>query len=415
MGLWVYNLKSKEILPDYTSPSYSGPAFKLGAGVIAGEAIEIVAKAGYRADLASCGLTGVVGGYLQGGGQGQLISAHGMPADQVLEWEVITPKGEHLVATPERNTDLYWALTGGGGGTYGVVLSVIIKLFRDGPLAGGQLMVQNENSDAIWELARTWFGHLPSHITDTRNLIHFGVTKTLFWIFAFILPDQDTTAIDDLLRPLLPELDRLNLAYELTTVNYTNFLDTFLSTYGPLPYGKICPKFPIISSRLIPRSVMANDTSRNDLVDFFQDVARDGKWFWGCSFFDVDDKVGSLRDPHPPNSVHPAWREAVAYCNPQPELSGGYHWDEPEIDETLRKKLVNEFIPRNEKLTPNSCHVNELDPTYKGDWKDALYGPNYNRLLNIKHKYDPNYIMYGQWAVGSDEYTIDGDGRLCKI
>ena len=413
--MWVYNLKTKEILPEYTSPSYSGPALKLGAGVISGEAYEVASKAGYRADLASCGLTGVVGGYLQGGGQGQLMSAYGMPADQVLEWEVVTPEGKHLIATPEKNTDLYWAISGGGGGTYGVVLSVIVKLFPDGPAAGGQLMVQNENSDAIWELARTWFSHLPAHMTNTRNLIHFGVAKNLFWIFAFVMADQDTTAIDNLLNSFLPELDRLKLPYEFTPVNYTNYLDNYLSTYGPLPYGKICPNFPIISSRLIPRSVMTNDATRNDLVDFFHDVARDGKWFWGCNFFDVNDNADSPRDPHPANSIHPAWRESVAYCNPQPQLSGTYHWDEPEIDETLRKKLVTEFIPRNEKLTPNSGHVNELDPTYQGDWKDALYGSNYNRLLSIKQKYDPNYLMYGQWAVGSDEYKMDGDGRLCTI
>lgn len=242
----VYNLKSNEILPEYTSPSYSGPAVKLGAGVLSGEAHELVSKAGYRADLASCGLTGVVGGYLQGGGQGELLSAYGMPADQALEW-VVTAERKYLIATPEKNTDLYWAITSGGGGTYGLVLSVIVKLFPDGPAAGSQLMVQKENSDAIWELTWTWFSRLPSHITNTRNLIHFGVAKNLFWIFAFLMPDQETTAIDNLLRSFLPELDRLNLPYELTTVNYTNYLDNYLSTYGPLPYGKMCPKFPNIS------------------------------------------------------------------------------------------------------------------------------------------------------------------------
>lgn len=410
----MYNLKSIDIMASYISPSYSGPAAKLGAGVINGEAYEAVAKAGYRADLASCGVTGIVGGYLQGGGQGQLMSAYGMPADQVLEWEVVTPEGHYLVATPERNTDLYWALTGGGGGTYGVVLSATIKLYPDGLAAGGQLMVQSEDSEAIWSFARTWFSRIGSHITGTRNLLHFGITNNMFWVFAFVMADQDTTSIDHMVSSFLPELDRLGLKYDLTAVNYTSYLDNYLSTYGPLPYGSICPKFPIISSRLIPRSILADDTSRNELVDFFHDIARDGSWFWGCNFFDVDDKPGSPRDPHPPNSVHPAWREAIAYCNPQPELSGGYHWEQPEIDEEKRVRLVNEFIPRNEALTPNSAHVNELDPTYKGDWKDALYGANYNRLLDIKHRYDPNHLLYGQWAVGSDEFTVDGAGRLCQ-
>lgn len=59
---------------------------------------------------------GIAAGYTQGGGHSLLISGYGMAADQVLEWEVVTPMGEHLFATPQQNIDLYWALSGGGDG-----------------------------------------------------------------------------------------------------------------------------------------------------------------------------------------------------------------------------------------------------------------------------------------------------------
>lgn len=62
---------------------------------------------------------GIAGGYTQGGGHSALTSAYGMGADQALEWEVVTPNGDHLIASPTQNTDLYFALSGGGGSTYG--------------------------------------------------------------------------------------------------------------------------------------------------------------------------------------------------------------------------------------------------------------------------------------------------------
>ena len=50
---------------------------------------------------------------MQGGGHSILSSAYGLAADQTLEFEVVTMQGEHIVASPTQNEDLYWALSGG--------------------------------------------------------------------------------------------------------------------------------------------------------------------------------------------------------------------------------------------------------------------------------------------------------------
>lgn len=93
---------------------YRGPAIKLGAGVAGYEAYAAAEAAGYRVVGGDCPTVGISGGYTQGGGHSLLNSAYGMAADQVLEWEVVTTQGEHLIATPTENEDLYWALSGGG-------------------------------------------------------------------------------------------------------------------------------------------------------------------------------------------------------------------------------------------------------------------------------------------------------------
>ena len=409
LELWTYNLKTTEIIANYNSPSYSGPVVKLGPGVIAGDAYEVVSAAGYRIVAPECGLTGIAGGYSQGGGHSQLATAYGMAADQVLEWELVTAQGEHLVATPEQNTDLYWALGGGGGGTYGVVLSMTVKAHPDGPVAGGSLVFNNTNETAFWEATKIWFHQTPSFVQNTTNNVQFLVTNATLNVFTFVLPDQNASAVDALLTSFLPELERLGIPYNLTTGESATYVQNLVESYGPLPYGDLCPNYPIISSRIIPRSTVLNSTANANLIDTYRSVVADGTWFVGCSIINVADSP--IRPPHPPNAVLPAWRDAIAYCNP----NHPWDWGDPSADIVAKEKLVNEYFPAIEAATPGSgVYLNEMDPLYKGDWKETMYGANYDRLLQVKHEYDPHYLMYAHFAVGADEFTLDSSGRLCR-
>lgn len=416
LSLWTYNLKSKRIISNYTSQIYSGPAIKLGAGVTAGEAYEAVRDARYRIVAPECGLTGVVGGYVQGGGQSQLVTAYGLAADQVLEWELVTPRGEYLVATPESNTDLYWALAGGGGGTYGVVLSATFRVFPEGPVAGGTMSVTSDNATALFEAVAVWVGLAPSFVDTSRNNIQAFITNDTLDILNFVMPDHNTSSIDDLLAPFLPELDRLGLSYDLNTSEYPSYMDSFIASYGPLPYGDLCPSYPIIGSRLVPRATALDPAANRRLADLYRNITDGGTWWVGCSFLSVaDGDPGSPRPPHPPNAVHPAWRDAVAYCNPQTHAPGSYDWSDPTAASSLRRDLVEDIFPALEAATPGGAVLNEIDPTYRGDWKETFYGSNYDRLLDIKHAYDPDFLMYGLFAVGSDEFVIHDDERLCRV
>ena len=51
-------------------------------------------------------------GYYRGGGHSPISSKYGLAADQVLEWEVVTGTGQLITASPFKNSDLYWALSG---------------------------------------------------------------------------------------------------------------------------------------------------------------------------------------------------------------------------------------------------------------------------------------------------------------
>lgn len=110
LGLWMHNLNSKIVIQNYQSSTYSGPAIKLGAGVLGEEALLAAHQVGYRVLAGSCPTVGLTGGYSQGGGHSLLTSKYGLAADNVLEREVITADGTYLIASPTQNTDLFWAL-----------------------------------------------------------------------------------------------------------------------------------------------------------------------------------------------------------------------------------------------------------------------------------------------------------------
>lgn len=64
-------------------------------------------------------------------------------ADNKLECEVAPSNGNHLVATPAENLDLYWALIGVGGSTYAVDLSQTTRAHAGGPVAGASLILND--------------------------------------------------------------------------------------------------------------------------------------------------------------------------------------------------------------------------------------------------------------------------------
>lgn len=95
----------------------------------------------------------------------------------------------------------------------------------------------------------------------------------------------------------------------------------------------------------------------------------------------------------------------------------------------LTSELRDSAVPSLKALSPGSgAYINEADPS-NPEWKHDYFGANYDRLLKIKHKYDPSGLFWCKPCVGWDEWQIiDGDqnidvdelgigqgsGRLCR-
>jgi FAD/FMN-containing dehydrogenase len=142
----------------------------IGAGMKWGEVLEETQKYGLAPLLGSSPDVGAVG-YTLGGGMGWLARKYGTSADSVLRLEVVTANGEIRQASPEENSDLFWALRGGGGG-FGVVTGMEIRLYPVTEVYAGNLYYPPEMAREVFERFRQWANEAPDELTASIVLMN---------------------------------------------------------------------------------------------------------------------------------------------------------------------------------------------------------------------------------------------------
>jgi FAD binding domain/Berberine and berberine like len=103
-------------------------AVSVGAGTIGWQAYQAVTTKGGKYVQGGGCTTVCLGGLIHSGGFGSFSKHYGSAAGSLLEAEVITADGRIRVANAANNPDLFWALKGGGGGTFGVVSKMTLRV-----------------------------------------------------------------------------------------------------------------------------------------------------------------------------------------------------------------------------------------------------------------------------------------------
>ncbi|CBF78970.1 hypothetical protein AN7153.2 [Aspergillus nidulans FGSC A4] len=415
LALWMHNLNGMQVV-NHTGPVYSGPALRLGAGVQGFEVYEFAARYGLRVTGPFNPTVGVVGGYVQGGGHGALQGAYGLAADNVLEYEVITTGGRHLVVSPSEYEDLFWALSGGGGGTYAVVLSATIKAYQDGVVAGASLSFSaggNEadtdadaEMEAYWTAISAWHTQLLVHDKTPKLTTLFSFTNTSFSLVAATLLDSPASALSAVLAPFVQTLDDLGLNYTYETNTQSSFYDHFALYTPALPYG-ITVTNSTVGGRLIPRQTVAEKLP--ELVSALRNItSHPNIRINGIAANITHTRVRNIRAS---NAVLPAWRDALYTLNMDAYFEPG-----ASTDIILRRQALTnanqDLLKQVTRDAGGGAYTNEA--TFDNpDWKTDYFGTNYDTLLQVKEKYDPGHALYGAATVGSDYWSMQGDGRLC--
>jgi FAD/FMN-containing dehydrogenase len=145
---------------------------RVGSGVRWGALADRASEAGL-APLSGSSRTVGITGYSLGGGIGWLARKHGLQTNALTAAEIVTADGELLRIDHDNETDLFWAIRGGGG-NYGVVTALEFELFEAPEVYAGALFFPYERAP---EVMHTWHelvaAGLPDEITTVARVYNF--------------------------------------------------------------------------------------------------------------------------------------------------------------------------------------------------------------------------------------------------
>lgn len=404
MAVWTHHLDSIEVT-SWSDSTYSGPAIKLGAGVLGYKATEAAHAAGLVVVGGECPTVGIAGGFTQGGGHSVLSTEFGLAADQTLEFEVVTAAGAVVKASWKQNADLYWALSGGGPGTYGIVTSLTVRAFPDTTIGGATLTIAAAyTTQDLFNQAVTAFHAMLPNMTDLGASVSYLLTNSALQINPVTVYNSSAEYVQNtVLAPFVTKLAQLGVPALAVSYSSLSYNDHYATYMGPLPNGHLAVESYNFGSRLIPRSVIENNNDGFNTV--IRNLTAQGV-IAGVS-------AGSFANAQSAsNAAHPAWRSAIM------QLQLITLWDNAadawDANLAAQKQMTDNIVPQIMAITPGSgTYVNEADfnqPT----WKVDFFGSNYDKLLTIKNKWDPTGVFYILKGVGSDAWTVAKDGRMCR-
>ncbi|KAK8081386.1 hypothetical protein PG996_000167 [Apiospora saccharicola] len=414
LSIWTHHLRSIDHITSYHGDGspYTGGAVRFGAGVLIDDAMKWADSIGARVVVGSCPTVGVAGGYTAGGGHGLLTSIYGMAADSVLEWEVVLPTGELVTATPHNDhADLYWALSGGGAGTFGVIVSLTTRIYPDEPMVGASFSFDTNSTvsgdhDAFWDAVVAVQSTLGS-LVDAGAVATYAVAAGFFSVYATAMPGSDVARVDAPFAPIISAVQKAGVQLNVSKTAHSGFLDLF-NTYL-LEAVRTTPSAQITTGRMIPRSLLEDKSTAPAVAEAMRFAADQG-FTMSCAAVNGTRKR-DVTGSHP-NAVFPLWREALLHCIWTQTWDFGAPW----ADMVARQDvLTNVVMPRIEAATPGGgAYLNEAN--FEQDrWQENFYGENYPRLRKVKDALDPTGIMYARTAVGSEDWVQDGQGRLCRV
>lgn len=414
LSIWTRNLKgfvvADSFQPKGCGVTIEGGVVTAGAGSQMRETYEFLGTIN-RTAVGGNGPTVSLGGYITGGGHSILGPRHGMAVDQVLEMEVVTPSGEIVTANECTNTDLFWALRGGGGSTFGILTSVTMKTFPSPKMLHLQLTIFAATSPAAANMpavAAYILTHFPALGDQGLSGWFFAVQNwtaaALTGVFG-VMALQDTDDPADMRRLWDPILAHVNATWPGLIIDprvtpYPNFAQWYANHYDKSTVGAD----QYVAGRLLDDAALTNNTAAmRDIVaqiknnDNFGAFIVSGKGVWNAK-----PRGGST-------AVLPAWKNVHVHA----PITIVF----PPLNETAKAEAYQKAISYTEPyktLSPNTgAYVNEAF-VHEPDWQTQFWGTNYPRLLAIKRAVDPDDVLWCQPCVGNERWREEGD-RLCRV
>jgi len=445
------------------------PAVTVGAGTFGMQAYTAVTTEGGKYVQGGGCLTVGLAGLLQGGGFGSFSKHYGTAAASLLEAEVVTADGKIRIANACTNPDLFWALKGGGGGTFGVISKVTLKL-HDLPEFFGNagFKVKAASDDAYRRLIREFVSFYREHLFNDHwgEQAHVNPENSLE--INMVCQGLDTAQAKEVWQPFLDWVARSPHDYSLDgrlvigTIPARHWWDpqwwkehwpeiAFPNPNGNpltglLDYSLVHlmhqPVFDFdnrpdaapnhawwkgntfecgwfihaYQSLWLPESLLGDDASQERLADALYEASRHSafemhfnKGLAGAP----PDAIAAARDTCTNPAVLTAFTLVIAGDAEAGPVYPGIPGHAPSVDAGREgAKRVDQCMSKLRAVAPEpGAYVSESNYFEKG-FQQAYWGSNYPRLAEIKKKYDPDGLFVVHNGVGSEQWSADGFAKL---
>jgi UDP-N-acetylenolpyruvoylglucosamine reductase len=311
-----------------------------------------------------------VGGLTLGGGVGYLSRKYGLTIDSILEVDMVLADGSFVTANKDENADLYWAIRGGGG-NFGIITSF---LFRGNPIHtnySGPTLWHIDKSEEILKWYREYIVNAPDDVygffafltvpgPPFPEPLHGKKMCGIVWNYTG--PEKDADKVFKPVRDLKPDFEHV----------------------GPVPHPGL-----------------------QSMFDVFYPTGL--QWYWRADFINEinDDAVAEhvkygneLPTPHSTMHLYPIDGAASRVDNKETPWSyRDSKWaqvivgvDPDPANNNAITKWTKDYYEAIHPYSAGGAYINFLMDEGE-DRVKATYGGNYERLVKIKTKYDPNNLF----------------------
>ena len=416
------------------SASAPTPAISLGAGCVWLHAYQ--AAAGVKRYVQGGGCTTVgVGGLLLGGGFGSFSKRYGLAAASLLEAEIVTADGAIRTINAAREPELFWALKGGGGGTFGVVTRFTLATHELPAQFGALNWTVRARSDAAF---RSLIARFLQHYAEALFNPHWGeqarVTPDNSLRLSMVFQGLTSAEAAAAFKPLTDYVAEHAGDYETQQALTANAVwASWL--WSPWIYRLFARDAVVFDERpgaswsdfwwkgdgaqagafwdgyqsiWLPAALLHGGDTLSDAL-----FAASRIWPVGLHFNKglagaPADVIAAARDTPVNADVASAFALAIVAANtPDPPAEGSAQME----TSRERAKRVGEATAALRAIAPTAgSYYNECD-YFLDEWRRAPWGGNYERLARIKQQYDPEGLFYVHHGVGSEGWSADGFTR----
>jgi FAD binding domain/Berberine and berberine like len=417
------------------------PAVTVGAGAIWMHVYDAVTtRAGRYVQGGGCATVGVAGLVL-GGGFGSFSKRYGNAAGSLLQAEVVTADGAVRVVNAYREPDLFWALKGGGGGSFGAVTSVTLETHPLPEYFGAVMANVNAHSpEAFRQLIARFIAFyaeslLNEHWGETVSLRPDGTLRIsmLFqglsrdqaagvWqpFFDWVASPSSGCSLSAAPQILAAPAQRLwDPAFMMQHVPGAMMVDnrpgaSANDVFWSANQGEAGQFLYGYESAWLPVSLLTQPAQAR-LADTLFEATR----HWSVSLhFNKGLAGGSVdaRQRAADTAMNPAVLDAFALAIIAGEGAPafmGMPGNGPDLEHARQASLkIRQAADVLRGMVPDAGAYLAESSFSQSDWQHAYWGKHYDRLRSVKQRYDPDGLFFVHQGVSSEAWSLDGFTRL---